>query len=75
MCPNGKTYDFCDVWPRRTLWSLELWIEPFRGVMQKPPDWLYILPLALAPVTAVEMSKLFRGWIAARRPPQRVIGP
>src|SRR5512135_672447 len=33
-------------------------------------DWLYILPLALAPVTAVEMSKLFRGWIAARRPPQ-----
>ena len=38
-------------------------------------DWLYILPLALAPVTAVEMSKLFRGWIAARRPSQRVLGP
>ena len=38
-------------------------------------DWLYILPLALAPVTAVEMSKLFHRWIAARRPSQRVLGP
>ena len=37
MCPNRKTYDFSDVWPRRTLWSLELWIEPFRGKMQKTP--------------------------------------
>lgn len=28
MCPN----------PRRTLWSLDLWIEPFRGIMQRTPS-------------------------------------
>jgi hypothetical protein len=30
-------------------------------------DFLYILPLALLPVTLVESAKLVRGWIAARR--------
>ena len=27
--------------PRRPFWLLDLWIEPFRGIMQRTPSWVY----------------------------------
>jgi Ca2+-transporting ATPase len=37
-------------------------------------DWLYILPLALMPVTVIEVGKLLRAWFAANGPARSVSG-